>query len=522
MASTVAVTNDGEYNHLINGSADWVYEEEFSFAKAFFWNTDGSKIAYLKFDESAVPEFTMTNYREGLYPEYQTFKYPKVGEKNATVTAHIYNLSQKTTTDFGFDKNQDHYVPRLKWSKDNNTLIIYHLNRHQNHLRLFKANATDGSMVQLLEEKNQYYIDITDDIRFLKDGKHFIWSSEQSGYNHLYLYNMDGQLVHTLSSGEYDVTNFYGVDEKNQLAFYQAAEKNPMERQVFSVGLDGKSKHAVADNTGTNNVQFSPTFDYFINTHSGINTPPSYKLYDRKLNLLRTLEDNQALKEIMQSDQTQNVEFFNFKTPEDIKLNGYMVKPPNMKAGQKYPVFMYVYGGPGSQNVTDSWKGQNYWWFQMLAQQGYVVACVDNRGTGARGEEFKKMTYLQLGKYETLDQTDAAKYLASLDFIDEKRIGIFGWSYGGYMSSLCILKSNDIFKMAIAVAPVTNWKWYDTVYTERYMRTVEENPKGYKLNSPVNFAERLKGKYLLIHGMGDDNVHFQHTAEMGQRSDKGQ
>jgi len=512
---SLQITSDGQMNEIINGNADWVYEEEFSMSKAFEWSADSKKIAYLRFDEREVPEFIMTNYKDELYPEYVKFKYPKVGAKNSKVSAHIHNLSNGETIKADITKeDEDIYLPRIKWTNDENTLFVYKLNRHQNHLEVFAVNAINGEHSTVIDEKNKYYIDITDDIRFLNDGEHFIWSSEKSGYNHLYLYNIQGQEVKALSSGDYDVTRFYGIDEKNGEIYYQAAETSPMQRQIYAVSVNSGKKRVVAGTEGTNSAQFSSTYDYYVNTHSTINTPPSYKVYDRKGKMVRMLEDNSNVNKLQEDYGTAPVEFFDFKTSENIQLNGYMIKPPNMVPGKTYPVFMYVYGGPGSQNVTDSWKGQNYWWFQMLAQNGFIVACVDNRGTGGRGEEFKKMTYLNLGHYETIDQIEAARYLGSLNYTDPGRIGIFGWSYGGYMSSLCLLKGNDVFKAAIAVAPVTNWKWYDTIYTERYMRTEEENPEGYKQNSPVYFADRLRGDYLLVHGMGDDNVHFQHTAEM--------
>lgn len=512
--STKQLTHDGKLNEIINGSADWVYEEEFSMSQAFSWSPDGMYLAYQKFDESEVPEFTMTNYRNELYPEYVTFKYPKVGEKNAIVSVHIYQLKNDKTLDVTFGPEEDFYIPRIKWPKSSERLFVYHMNRHQNHLKVFSVDTRSGKKTQIIDEKNKYYIDITDDIRFLEDGKGFIWSSEKSGYNHLYLMDMQGRELNALTEGKYDVTQFYGIDEKNGHIYYQSAEKSPLERQVYRAELDGSNKTAIANKAGTNNVQFSSTYDYYINTHSTINTPASYTVYNREGDIIRELEDNKALKKKQNKENVQDVEFFSFKTSEDVMLNGYMIKPPNMEENRSYPLFMYVYGGPGSQNVTDSWKGQNYWWFQMLAQHGYVVACVDNRGTGGRGQEFKKMTYLQLGKYETMDQIEAAQYLGNMSFIDKKRIGIFGWSYGGYMSSLCILKGSDVFKTAIAVAPVTNWRWYDTIYTERYMRTEEENEDGYEDNSPVNFTDRLKGNFLIVHGMGDDNVHFQHTVEM--------
>ncbi|MFT6742230.1 MAG: dipeptidyl-peptidase-4, partial [Paraglaciecola sp.] len=342
--------------------------------------------------------------------------------------------------------------------------------------------------------------------------------SEKDGWNHVYLYDMKGQQVAQLTSGKWEVTNFYGVDEVNNKFYYQAAKDGPMRRHIYEGNLQ-RLKQQTADRQmttekGTNTAQFSSTFDYYVNTHAAINSPSNYTVYTRGSKAVRVIEDNATLKATQKEMNVLPVEFFEFFTEEKVKLNGYMIKPTNFDANKKYPVFMYQYSGPGSQQVVDSWRGANYWWFQMLAQQGYLIACVDGRGTGARGEEFKKMTYKQLGHYETLDQIEAAKWLGRLPYTDANRIGIFGWSYGGYLSSLAILKGNDVFKAAIAAAPVTNWKWYDSIYTERYMQTSEENPEGYQQNSPVYFADQLKGNYLLVHGMGDDNVHFQNTAEM--------
>jgi len=508
------ITNDGKSNHIINGAADWVYEEEFAMAKAFWWGPDSKKIAFLRFDESEVKEFTMTNYTGELYPEYETFKYPKVGADNAKVSAHIYDLmtSKAVVADAGADK--DIYYPRLTWTTDPNKVVITKLNRHQNHLELLATDAATGATSILLEEKNEYYIDVDDNLTFLKNGKSFIWTSEQDGYHHIYKYGMDGRLQAQLTAGDYDVTAFYGVDEKRKRVYYQAAKKNPMDREIYYVDLKGKKTGTLADKDGTNSGQFSSTYDYYVKNHSSANKPLVAGVYTIDNRKVRDLVDNASLQEKMKAYHVSPVEFFSFTTSEDVSLNGFMIKPPNFDESQEYPLFMTVYGGPGSQTVTDRFSVGNYWWLQMLAQQGYVVVSVDNRGTGARGQEFKKMTYLQLGKYETIDQIEAAKYLGGLPYIDAENIGIFGWSYGGYMTSNCILHGNDVFKAAIAVAPVTNWKWYDTIYTERYMRTTEENPDGYYSNSPVNFAEKLKGAYLLVHGSSDDNVHYQHSAEM--------
>lgn len=511
---TSQLTNDGKFNEIINGMCDWVYEEEFSFTKAFQWSPNGDRIAFIRFDESEVKEFIMTIHNDDAYPEYQKFKYPKVGEKNASVSVHVYHFNTGKTTKIDLGDMDDMYVPRIKWTHDNNELVVFKMNRHQNHLQLLSAEPKTGKTKTLLDEKNQYYIDITDDLYFFKDKKHFLWTSEKSGFNHVYLYDMDGKLVNQVTSGDFDVTRLYGVDENKKKVFYQAAEASPLERQIYSINLNGKDKKNLTPSSGTNSAQFSSTYDYFVNTFSTADTPPTYTVYDRKGKEIRVIENNKDLLKSHKSFNTQPVEFITIKNRDGDLLNASIIKPAKMEKGKKYPVFMYVYGGPGSQTVKNSYGYMNYWWFQMLAQQGYIVVSVDNRGTGARGEAFKKMTYQQLGKYETMDQIDAAKYLASQDYVDGDRIGIFGWSYGGYMSSLAILKGNDVFKAAIAVAPVTNWKWYDSIYTERYMRTDDENPEGYKENSPVYFADQLKGAYLLVHGNADDNVHFQNAAEM--------
>ena len=513
---TIQITSDGELNKIINGALDWVYEEEFGFAQGFAWSPDGTKIAFYHFDESRVKEFTMTHFRGGLYPEYETFKYPKVGEENSIVNIKIYDLVSGKTTKVDIGSNVDQYIPRIKWTKNPNQLCVYRLNRHQNKIDLLLTDASSGTTKELLSEDNKYYISeyVFDNLVFLENGSQFIWTSEKDGWHHIYLYDMNGGLVQQLTQGEWEVTEVYGVDEVNNAVFYQAAQNSPLERQVYMTSLDGKTKRTLSAQEGWSGAQFSSTYDYFVLTHSTVNTPSTYTVKDRMGKDIRSIEENTNLKGQQESFGLPNVEFLKLNTEETVELNAWMIKPSNFQEDQAYPVLMYVYGGPGSQTVKNQWLGHNYWWFQHLAQQGYIVVSVDNRGTGGRGEEFKKMTYLQLGKYETIDQINAAKMLGQLPYIDENRIGIFGWSYGGYMSSLGILKGNAVFKSAIAVAPVTSWRWYDTIYTERYMRTEKENPEGYEDNSPVYFADQLKGAYLLVHGMGDDNVHFQQSAEM--------
>jgi dipeptidyl-peptidase 4 len=518
------ITQDGQTNAIINGASDWCYEEEFELVRAFEWSPDGSKIAFLRFDESAIPEMVMERYTNKEYPELETFKYPKVGERNSTVTAFIYDLKTRAILPVETTADPEDYFPRLAWTPKGD-LCLTRMNRHQNHLWLLLADAKTGKCATLLEESNAAYIDLHEP-HFLQNGTGFVWQTEKSGFNHLYFYDMKGKEKMALTKGNFDVTAFYGVDEKNGLVYYQAAAVSPMQREVYAINLKGKKGKRISGEPGYHSANFTTSFDYYINTVSNLNAPPRYAVCDREGKMVRALEQNEELRQKQQEYGTVAAEFIQIPLnytkeiaggPWQGHLNGFVMKPANLQPGTKLPLLMFVYGGPGSQQAVDQWKGGNYWWFQMLVQQGYAVACVDNRGTGARGEQFKKCTYMQLGHLETIDQIAAARHLGTLDFVDAARIGIFGWSYGGYMSSLCLFKGNDVFKAAIAVAPVTNWKWYDSIYTERYMRTHKENEKGYEDNSPINFADRLTGNYMLVHGLTDDNVHFQHSAEMSNR-----
>jgi dipeptidyl-peptidase 4 len=513
------ITQDGQRNKIINGAPDWVYEEEFSFSRAYEWSSDGQRIAYIKFDETEVPEFTMHFYDpDQLYPLPYTFKYPKVGENNSVVSVHVYDLSSGSTTDLDATVNEDQYIPRIQWTTVPNELVVTRLNRWQNHLELllYQVDKSSPKPRLILEEKSKYYVEFPDRLLFSTKGDSFVWTSERGGYNDLYLYDKKGKLLRRLTEGVYDVTQVYGLDASRGWLYYQAASQSPTQREIFRVSLREGKIERISQGEGTHQAQFSSTFDYWVDNFSTVNTPNHISIKDFDGNTLRVLEDNKEILAAMDHHKVSPVEFFTIDNGQGTQLNAWWIKPLNFDQTQSYPVLMYVYGGPGSQQVTDAWKGSNYWWFQSLAQQGYLIVCVDNRGTGARGEEFKKMTYLQLGKYETEDQIAAAEYLGTLPFVDKNRIGIWGWSYGGYMSSLCLLKGAHVFKAAIAVAPVTNWKWYDSIYTERYMRTLSTNAKGYEDNSPVNFAHLLQGNFLLIHGLGDDNVHAQHAIELSE------
>ena len=507
------ITKDGINNEIINGASDWVYEEEFGLVNAFFWSPDGTKIAFYRFDEREVKKFSMDMFQSELYPTQYEFRYPKAGEENSKISIHLYDTKTKITQEIAVLEDFE-YLPRLGWTKDPNSLYLLRMNRHQNHLDFLLIDATTTESRVLFTETDSYYIDIHDNTTFLNDGKHFIWTSEKSGFNHLYKVSIDDGSMQQITTGNWEVTNYHGMHADSDKIYYTSTEDGPINRSVYCINSDGKDKQKLTKKIGTNSVNFSKGMKYFINTYSTANEPPFFSLHNANGKQIRVLEDNKKLSEKMNQYALSKKEFFSFITNEDISLNGWMIKPADFDSDKQYPVFMFLYGGPGSQQVLNSWGWTNYFWHQHLAQQGYIVACIDNRGTGGRGAEFKKMTYQQLGKYETIDQIEANQYLGSLPYVDANRIGIQGWSYGGYMSSLAITKGAEVFKMAIAVAPVTNWRYYDNIYTERYMRTPQENADGYDDNSPINHVDKLKGKYLLIHGSADDNVHVQNTYEM--------
>jgi dipeptidyl-peptidase-4 len=510
------ITTDGKKNEIINGITDWVYEEEFAFVRAFDWSKDSKKIGFIRSDESQVPEFSMSVFAKDLYPKIETFKYPKAGEKNSLVSLHLYNVDSKSTKKVDLSQYNDFYIPRIEWTNDANILSAKILNRHQDNLDLLFVDGTTAETKVVLNEKDKSYIDFVDkdNLTFLADNS-FIWTSEQDGFNHIYWYDKSGKLINQVTKGNWEVTEYYGFDEKNKTVFYQSTENGSINRDVYRISLDGKNKTRLSQNLGTNAATFSPNFQYFINSFSSASQPTTYTLNDSKTGKqLQVIENNEALASKLKAYNLPQKEFFVLKTDKGNELNAWVLKPKDFDPSKKYPVFMYQYSGPGSQQVNNEWSNHDDFWFMMLTQQGYIVACVDGRGTGYKGADFKKVTYKQLGKYEVEDQIDAAKVIGNYPYVDKSRIGIWGWSYGGFMSSNCILKGNDVFKMAIAVAPVTNWRFYDSVYTERYMQTPQENPSGYDNNSPINFVEKLKGKYLLIHGSGDDNVHVQNSMQM--------
>ncbi len=519
-------TFDGKKNEIINGAPDWVYEEEFGFNKAFWWSPDSKFLAFIRFDETEVPEFTMTIYGGGspsfnenkLYPGEETFRYPKAGEKNSDISVKVYEIRSKTTIKVDIGEKTNIYIPRLKWTPDANDLVVMRLNRHQNILDILYANPYTGDSRPLITEKNARYIDegFFDNFTYLDNGD-FVVASERNGWSHLYLYDKQGFELAQLTDGKFDVTAFYGYDPVKKVYYYQAAAESPLRREVYFISQDKKKKGKISTLEGTNSFAFSKNFNYYINYYSSSKTPSLITLHENKKGeQIRVLQDNTILKNTVDVFNISPKEFFNFTTSEGIKLNGYMIKPAGFDPSKKYPVLMTQYSGPNSQSVADNW-GRGIGWNEYLAQEGFLVVCVDPRGTAARGEDFRKVTYQQLGKYESDDQVEAAKYLATLSYVDKNNIAIFGWSYGGFMTCLSMEKGGGIFKAGIAVAPVTSWRFYDSVYTERYMRTPQENPEGYDDNSPLSHAADIKGRLLIIHGSADDNVHVQNTFEFTKK-----
>jgi dipeptidyl-peptidase 4 len=508
------ITTDGKNNEIKNGWADWVYEEEFSKANFFEWNADGTKLAYVKFDESKVKEFSFETYNNNLYPDKTTFKYPKAGEDNSIVSLHIYDVQNTNTVNVDIGDETDIYIPRIKWTNDINTLSYLHLNRLQNKVTLFYVDSKIGKSTSILIDESKTYVDVEENYTFLPNNKGFIWISETNGYKHLYNYDFNGKLVNQITTGQFDVMNFYGYDEKLNTLYYQSTENGAINRDLYSIKLDGKLNKRLSLSNGTTEAEFANGLKYYVSTFSNANTPAVYQLCNAAGKVIKTLEDNSTLKSKMKEYTFSVKEFFTFKNAEGVELNGWMMKPHNFDAQKKYPVYMFAYNGPGANKCNNAFERTEFFWHTLLNQEGYIVVCVDGRGTQGRGRDFKHSTYLQLGKLEVIDQIDANKYIGTLPFVDKTRIGFMGWSYGGYMASLLISKGADYFKAAIAVAPVTNWKWYDNIYTERFLRKPINNKAGYEDNSPVNFTKLIKGKFLLIHGSGDDNVHYQNSMEL--------
>lgn len=510
------ISKGGKVNEIINGSSDWVYEEEFSISKAYEWSPDSRFIAYLTFNEREVPEYNMQRW-DGLYPKDYKYKYPKAGEKNAIVTASVVDVTTGTTTPILINDNQEHYLPRISWTANGKAVSVIKMNRLQNKIEILHADPSTGQCKVAYSESHPQYLDLFDDLIYLNDGKSFLYSSERSGFKHVYRYDMSGKQLEQLTIGDWEVDEVLGFDEATGRLFFTSTESGSRERQFYVIQNKNKKKLRLTTESGSHGINLSPDFNYFLDYHSTIQNPTTVSLKEAQSGKqIRVLESNENLKSKLSGYQLNELKFISIPGADKSELSAYMILPAAFDPQRKYPVLMHVYGGPGSQQVRDSWMGSNYFWHQMLANEGYLIVVADNRGTGGKGEKFKKQTYAQLGKLETEDQIAVAKYLIGLPYVDAERIGIWGWSYGGYMSSLSLMIGNDYFKAGIAVAPVSNWRLYDSIYTERYLGLPGENKKGYDDNSPLSHTDSLKGRYLLVHGTGDDNVHFQNAVELSR------
>ena len=509
----VQVTHDGRQNQIINGLTDWVYEEEFGFVQAYQWSRDGDYLAYLRFDESDVPEFSMDVYGQDLYPTQSVFKYPKAGEKNAQVSLHIHQLKGGSTADIDLSPWPYEYIPRMKWSKNPDQLAVQLLNRAQNDLVLLQVDMRENQTRVLLQEHDEAYIDIHDDLTFLNDNS-FIWSSEHDGWRHLYHYNAQGELIRQLTQGNYDVTAFYGFNPRIGRLYFQSSQRGSIYRDLYSMNISGTNKVRLSQEKGTHDADFSADFSHFIQKFSSVTTPNRFTLHSGlDGSELRVLKDNSELIDLVKNYN------LNPKTFDSIYVNGnwlntYVIKPKSIDLTKKYPVLMFQYSGPGSQQVADRWNNANDYWHQYLVNQGLVVVCVDGRGTGLKGRDFKKVTQGKLGLYEVQDQTAAAQEIAKWSNVNPDKIGIWGWSYGGFMSANCLFQGEGVFSMAISVAPVTSWRFYDSIYTERYMGLPQDNAQGYDAHAPLVHVSKMTGDLLLVHGTADDNVHVQNSMRL--------
>lgn len=509
----VQVTKDGELNKILNGITDWVYEEEFSVTNLMAWSPDSEYLAYVRFDESEVPEYSMQVYGDGYYPSYYKFKYPKAGEKNSKVSLHAYCVQTRDTKTLKVPVDGDSYIPRITFTKNADQLAVMTLNRQQNIFNMYFVNPKSGVSRLILRDENKCYVDSEwlTSIHFLKDG--FTYVSEQDGYAHIYLYSPTGVVQRQVTKGNWDVTRFIGIDEKTKTVYYESAEESPTQRAVYKIDAKGV-KVKLSKSVGTNSASFSANYAYYVNRYSNANTPVRITVNETKTGKeLRVLQDNAALRERLKEYRFAPKEFMTVHTTSDYEFNAWMIKPANFDPSKKYPVMMTQYSGPNSQQVLDSYS---FGWEYYLASKGIIVVCVDGRGTGARGEAFRKCTYMRMGELESRDQVEAAQALGELPYIDKNRIAIWGWSFGGYNTLMALTVGNGTFKVGIAVAPPTDWRFYDTVYTERFMRTPQENFEGYNATSPLLRAKELKGKLLLIHGTADDNVHFMQSLEYAE------
>ncbi|MCL2245778.1 MAG: S9 family peptidase [Lentimicrobiaceae bacterium] len=506
----VQVTFDGKENHIINGLPDWVYEEELGVDKMFSWSPDGKCLAYTRFNESNVKEFSMTMWGE-LYPAEHKFKYPKAGEDNSVVEIYVYHTEINKSVKVDIKANEEVYYPRFFWLSNSVDLMVLQLNRFQNKLEFVKYNVLNHNYSIVFADTNPYWLNVTHNYYFLNNNNSMILTSEKDGFNHIYLVDFNGN-IKQLTSGNWEVASIQYVNYKTKQIYYLSNENDPLGRNLFVVDFSGKKKTRLSKGEGWNTSTFSATGNYYRNSYATPTQPPYHTINDSKGNELRVLQDNAKLKAAMKEYNCVSKEFFQFTTAEGITMDGWMMKPADFDPSKKYPVLVYTYGGPGSVEVNKNFNVET--WYQYLTQNGYIVACADGRGSGGKGDAFQKVIYKQMGKFESDDQIAFAKYLKTISYINPNRIGIWGWSFGGYLSALSLFKGEGAFSMAISVAPVTNWRYYDNIYTERFQRTPQENPEGYDENSPVFWADKLQGKFLMVHGTADDNVHFQNAIDL--------
>ena len=525
------ITTDGKNNEIINGAVDWVYEEEFSMSVGFQWSPSGNYLAYYRFDESKVKEFSMDIF-QGLYPSQEKWKYPKAGEANSQVDVYIYDLAKNKKVAANVESQRDQYIPRIQWTQTDNQLSIQRLNRLQNRWELLFCNPSNGNCKLILEETDAAYVDITDNLMYLPNSTQFLYTSEKSGFNHLYVFDYTTNKNTQVTNGNWQINKICGYNPLTNTVYYTSTEFSTIQDNLWKVSIASKKRSMFASGLGNTSVIMSNNASWYYVIQSNFSENPMSKtsLVDGSKELsiksptkvvdlygsnqVITIEDNAQWSANMSKVNLGNCSFGQLKNTDGVALNYWMIKPNNFDSTKKYPVLMYMYGGPGNSTVRNTYAGRNFLWFQHLASLGYIVFSVDNRGTGNMGAAFKKSTYLNLGKLEQEDQAAGAQWLGALKYVDASRIGLWGWSFGGYLTSLCLVKSPDLFKMGMAVAPVTHWKFYDNIYTERYLRTPELNKAGYEDNSPINFTKNLKSKYLIVHGTADDNVHFQNATEM--------
>ncbi len=508
---TCQITKNGAKDKIINGAVDWVYEEEFGMDVGFFWSPNGKFISYYSMDETNVPAYSMDVYGS-LYPTKEIWKYPKAGEKNAVVDIFIFDVKKKKSKKCNTQSQNDQYLPRMAWDNTGNYLTIQQLNRHQNELKVLKINTANGQTSVMYEEKNPFYIDIHD-WHCTPQGQ-WLHLSEKSEFQHLWLFDPQNGTDKQITTGNFDIDNYYGFDNNLGIAYFNAGKDKATERQIYSVDIKSAQLTQLSFGDGWHNATFISGMQYYLDYFSSAINPGNHTLYSAKGALIKEIANNEKLIKTLVEYKLGEQHFGTFKNKNATNIDYWMLKPKNFDSSKKYPVLFYVYGGPGYQTAKNAYGGANYLWHEYIAQQGYIIITINNTGSGAQGQAFKKKTYLQLGNYETQDYIDAAVHFSNFAYVDKTRLGVWGWSYGGYMSSNCISRGAEYFKTAVAVAPVTNWRYYDNIYTERYMRTPQENALGYDTNSPINHIKKIKGNYLIIHGTADDNVHFQNAAEM--------